>query len=319
MSRIKPLILSARSRADFYHGLSRLLLAGIPADKAVATLNDTRQPKLATAIEQTARQLSSGNTFSVAGKRYGLISQQDQGLIQAGENSGALGAVTQALAEQYEAQAQRIARFKSRMIFPAVILVLGIFLAPIPGLFNGSLDATGYLARTLLPLLLSFVGGYLLASNHMHSHTRGSTSLVDAIFNLLPVGKNLTRRLNRLYFLERLGLYLGCGVDAEKAFRLTISEILHPDYRRQYRAALTHLKSGNSISDSLRSADILDDSNDYPIISAGEAAGQLEEGLLRQASWHRQELEQQYDLIAEWAPRVIYGLVAGWFILGLVS
>ena len=312
------LLLSARSRADFYQGLGRLLAAGIPADQALTTLIDPQQPELATAIEQTARQLARGKPLYIAGKQQGLIQNHDLGIIQAGEDSGGLVTVVQALAEQYESQAKRTARFKSRMILPAIVLIIGVLVTPVPQLFGGTLDTTGYLLQTLLPLVLIFIAIYLLVGNHVRSHARGKTSLLASALNLFPPGKTLALETNRLYFLERLSLYIQCGVDAERAFTQITGSISHPVYRSQYRTALTSLRSGKNISDSLQAAGILDGSSDYPIISAGEAAGKLEDSLLRRSDWHRQQLEQQYDLIAEWAPRIIYVIVAGWFVLGMI-
>jgi len=319
MSRPKPVILSSKTLADLYIGLSRLLQAGMPLDKVLTTLLDRRKQNLSEAIMQTTSLVQQGKTLADAGRQSGLWHQSDYRLIQAGENSGNLVAVTRGLADQYSVMAKRAGRFRSRMMLPVVVLTIGLVLAPLPGLFGGSIDALGYLLRSVLPLLMLLLAARYLAHNVQTSRATGSVSMLDRMLGLLPAGRKLLADQARTNFLGYLGMYLRAGIDAEQAVKWSIEGMKYPAHRANFRVAASRLATGSNVSDSLLAAGVLGDGSDYPVISSGEAAGQLDESILLRAGWHQDDLDQRYERIAEWSPGRVYTLVADWFVIGLFA
>jgi general secretion pathway protein F len=319
MPKPKPVLLSSKTLAEVYLGLSRLLQTGMPLDKVLTTLIDERKPDLCEAIMQTVKLVQQGKTLADAGRLSGLWRQSDFQLIKAGENSGNLVAVTRRLAEQYSAMAKREGRFRSRMMLPLVVLSIGLVLAPLPSLFGGRIDALGYLLRSGLPLagVLMTIG--YLTHNMQTSRATGSVSILDRMLGLFPAGRKLVADQARTEFLGYLGMYLQAGIDAEGAMKRSIEGMSYAAHRTNVRVAASRLATGSNVSDALLAAGILDDDSDYPVISSGEAAGQLDESIILRAGWHQDDLDQRYDRIAEWSPRLVYTVIAIWFVIGLFT
>lgn len=319
MSKLKPVILTSKTLAELYLGLSRLLQTGMPLDKMLTTLTDERKQDLSNAIMQTIKLVQQGKTLADAGRLPGLWRQSDYRLIQAGENSGNLVTVTRGLAEQYSAMAKRAGRFRSRMMLPLVVLTIGLLLAPLPGLFSGRIDALGYLLRSGLPLVIVLMTARYLIHNLQTSRATGSASMLDRLLGVFPAGRKLVADQARSEFLGYLGMYLQAGIDAEQAMKWSIEGMNYPGHRANFRVAASRLATGSNVSDALLAAGVLDDGSDYPVISSGEAAGQLDESIILRAGWHQDDLDQRYNRIAEWSPRLVYTVVAIWFVIGLFT
>lgn len=99
----------------------------------------------------------------------------------------------------------------------------------------------------------------------------------------------------------------------------SIEGMSYAAHRTNVRVAASRLATGSNVSDALLAAGILDDDSDYPVISSGEAAGQLDESIILRAGWHQDDLDQRYDRIAEWSPRLVYTVIAIWFVIGLFT
>lgn len=319
MSKLKPVILSSKTLAELYLGLSRLLQTGMPLDKVLTTLIDERKQDLCEAIMQTVKLVQQGKTLADAGRLTGLWRQSDFQLIKAGENSGNLVAVTRGLAEQYSAMAKRAGQFRSRMMLPLVVLTIGLLLAPLPGVFGGRIDALGFLLRSGLPLAVLLITARYLTHDLQTSRATGSVSMLDRMLGLFPTGRKLVADQARTEFLGYLGMYLQAGIDAEQAMRWSMEGMNYDAHRANFRVAASRLVTGSNVSDALLAAGVLDDGSDYPVISSGEAAGQLDESIILRAGWHQDDLDQRYDRIAEWSPRLIYTVVAIWFVIGLFT
>ncbi|TNG02083.1 MAG: hypothetical protein EP297_01540 [Gammaproteobacteria bacterium] len=319
MHEYTPLPLSDKALASFFFGLSQMLKTGMPLEKALPILVDPEQPMLANAVKRTSLLVSHGKPLADAGRQSRLFRLSDYNLVQVGENAGNLIDVTRTLAEQYEARASRSSKIRSRMLMPVFVLFCGVLLAPVPAVFSGKINAAGYLMLTLLPLVLIFFGIRISMSSIRKSHAAGELSFLDRLSESIPAGKTLYRDLARLEFLEALGVFLRAGVDAQTAFGWSIESVNHPEYRMQFQLTMTLLESGNSVSDALQMASVLDEAGDYAEISSGEKAGKLEESIMHRASLHHDEIEQRFDMIAQWVPRIVYVLVVAWFVTVLLG
>jgi type II secretory pathway component PulF len=318
MPRKVTIALSNDNLAQFFLGLSRLLQTGMPLDKILTNLRDDREPKLANAITETIKPIQRGKSLAEAGRVNGLWRMSDYRLIQAGENSGNLVSVTRNLAEMYLLRARRMKKFRSRMVLPVITLTIGLFLAPLPGIFNGNLDAWGYLAHSLIPLIIILLVVKFLINNTINSRAQGKPTILDLLLRLFPAGKRLIDDQASTEFLNNLGMYLQAGVEADKAIKWTI-ESSTPGYRARFRVVQSKLRSGSNVSDALLAAGVLGHGSDYPEISSGEAAGKLEESILHRVAWHQEDIDLRLDQIADWAPRLIYSVVAVWFVIGLFT
>ena len=318
MQQYAPIPLSSQILAEFYLGLSRLLQTGMPLDKALTILADDQQSELARIINELGNQISQGKSLADAGRRTGLWRTADYRLIQVGENSGNLVSITRNLSQMYETRAKRLKAFRSRMVLPFIVLIVGLLLAPLPGLVSGKIDAGAYLALTLLPVIMIMLTGKFISSNIQRKRAQDKPSLPDRLMALFPAGKRLLDDQITATFLNNLGLYLQAGVDADKALSWSI-ESANTSSRSQFRIALNQLRGGSTVSDALLGAGVLSQSSDYAEISSGEAAGQLHESILHRVSWYQEDIDLRWKVISEWLPRLIYAIVAAWVVIGMFT
>ena len=148
----RPALLDLAARAQLFGHLAAMEKAGVPVEQALLSLQVPARAKAALASLQT--QIAGGSDMASAGLRSGLFTQLDSTLLRAAQASGCLAAVYQRLAERYNHRAQQTAAVKSRLLMPAAVLVLALFIQPLPALVGGQLSIVGYLWGVLWPLLL---------------------------------------------------------------------------------------------------------------------------------------------------------------------
>ena len=114
---------------DFTLGLGMLLRAGLPIDKAVASLatasGDSGTRKL---LQQVGRDIREGSSLSKALRGFeNLFGRLYLSLIQAGEISGNLEVSIEHLSAYLESQQQLRERIVNAMIYPIILLIVTLF------------------------------------------------------------------------------------------------------------------------------------------------------------------------------------------------
>ena len=191
------------------------------------------------------------------------------------------------------------------------LLVFVVFVAPFPALFAGSITVGGYLSRTLVPLILAAVFGWLVARWITQLESKEYPTWLAQCLLGLPIAKGLVTQHARTEVLESLALFLSSGLAAQQAVPAAIDAVANPMLKKRFRRAEVSLDSGEVVADALREGEIIDPHEGYPILSTGEHAGRLDEMMLRYATGESDKLDGRYDVIAEWFPRFIYFFVVG--------
>jgi len=117
-------------RAELYHQLSQLTMAGLPILRALEQLvcnppaQAFREP-----LRQIIQEISAGCTFTESVQRSGnWISTFDLALIEAGERSGRLDACFRVLADYYTDRARMARQVIGDLAYPAFLLHFAIFI-----------------------------------------------------------------------------------------------------------------------------------------------------------------------------------------------
>ncbi len=312
-SRLKPAALSSAQRAALLRAVSRLDQAGIPANRAAAALSDLLGTRHAHRFGRMTAEISAGATRAEAGGRAGLLSARDGEIVRLAEGSGTLAQAAAMLADGYEYRARIFAKLRGRMMLPLLILVLGLFLLPLPALVSGRLGPGEYLWQSLGPItalsVILLLGGRII----QRLSARGLSSATGRLSLTVP----FLARSTRLQLMEGLALLLQAGVPAREAMKATLTSLGNPAARRRYAPALDRVES-EGVSNALRGVDALE-TDEFAIVSASEEAGRLADGFERIAAKLRQELEHLLELLSEWLPRAVYFLVIALIAAGLIS
>ncbi|MCP5532220.1 MAG: type II secretion system F family protein [Akkermansiaceae bacterium] len=124
-----------RQKSLFHAEMAKLLEAGFDIRKAADVMRDTRLPKAQEALlDDLHRGLEEGKTITDAiGADRAAVSDLERHMIRAGERGGRLAQAFRHLAEYYEMIATARGEVIKGMIYPLVILHLGLLVGSLPG------------------------------------------------------------------------------------------------------------------------------------------------------------------------------------------
>jgi general secretion pathway protein F len=310
---------AAASRAQLFSQLAALERAGMPLLQALATLQLPTQ--LAPAMVHWQRQLERGRELASAGQLCGLLTPLDASLIRAAQASGCLATLLQSLAERYEHQARQQAALRSRLLMPLVVLLLALFIQPLPALVGGQLTPGGYLWRCLQPLfglaLLYGVGRWLWRRNERASEGQGA--LLGALLARLPLLGDFYQRRNLRDFFATLGLLLDAGLPMLDALPRACATLRSRPLRRALEGLGPRIQAGQSLAQALAPLAFPGKAVVQGLISTGEASGSLPASLQRYARGETERLDSRLEQLALWLPRLFYAAVLLWMAQGMLG
>ncbi|MEP7157776.1 MAG: type II secretion system F family protein [Betaproteobacteria bacterium] len=313
--------LSYRIRAELYSQLAQMEIAGLPFDKAFALLeiSGPASARLAATRKLTAR----GTDPASAGERTGLFTKLDARLIRAALSAGSPGGMYRRLADLYTERAMQLNTMRSRMMMPLFTLALALFLQPLPSFITGALSMGGYLWRILRPLLILgalFYGGRWL---WRHALTQSEDGKLGAILLQLPLVGTLVVRNNLRDFFESLALMLEAGVSMLDALPAALETIQLGVMRCEFAQIAPRIEQGANLSMALAGMPYLDRSTNgerlVNFVNTGENSGTLPQMLLRHTKMETESINQYVQQLAEWAPRIFYGMIALWMAWSILT
>ena len=293
--------------------------AGLPFDRALSVLHlvEEGQERLVSMVALLKR-----HDFATAGERSGLFTKLEARLIHAAISTGSPAHIYGRLAECYTARAMQLATMKSRMVMPAGVFLLALIIEPLPGLVSGSLGLFGYLFQVLRPLLV--VGAMFFAARWWLSRPvdEAKQKAASPLCSLPLIGRLIVRQNVRDYF-ESLALMLEAGLPMLDALPLALDTITEPPIKREFSRVAPRVTGGALLSQAIADLVFLGSAHSrqrlISFIHTGEQSGALPEMLLRHTAMETGAINDTFELLATWAPRVVYGLVALWMIVSIFS
>ena len=308
-----------RIRAELFSQLAKMESAGLPFDRALSVLHlvEEGQERLVSMVALLKR-----HDFATAGERSGLFTKLEARLIHAAISTGSPAHIYGRLAECYTARAMQLATMKSRMVMPAGVFLLALIIEPLPGLVSGSLGLFGYLFQVLRPLLV--VGAMFFAARWWLSRPvdEAKQKAASPLCSLPLIGRLIVRQNVRDYF-ESLALMLEAGLPMLDALPLALDTITEPPIKREFSRVAPRVTGGALLSQAIADLVFLGSAHSrqrlISFIHTGEQSGALPEMLLRHTAMETGAINDTFELLATWAPRVVYGLVALWMIVSIFS
>ena len=310
-SPAKPL--SYEMRADLFLQLSRLEAAGLPYHRALATVQVPAHaaPRLKAMQALSARGIDAAK----AGEQSGLFTSLEARLIRAALNAGSPEPTYRRLAEYYSQRARQWALMKSRLMLPAVVLGIALFVQPLPDLITGAIGVTGYAWQVLWPVLVivAIVAGLRWLGD------QGSDARGKSFYQLLPFYGPIFVRTNLRDFFESLSLLLEAGVPMLEALPAALDTLTDGDIRRELARVRQRVEHRETFAAALEGVTYLRGSRALAFAHTGEESGKLPEMLMRHADMETEDIAHFYEQLAAWLPRVVYALVAVKIIVGIAT
>nr|WP_256836122.1 type II secretion system F family protein [Pseudomonas oleovorans] len=318
MSR-RHLTLDLRSRAGLFAHLGAMERAGVPIDRALASLDLGARHEAA--VKRLRQMVGGGRDLATSGQLSGVFTPLESGLVRAAQEAGALAHIYEQLAQRYEEQARHMAELKSRLLLPAGVLILALAVKPLPALVAGSLSGAAYLAAVLMPVL--WLSALLLGTRALwrrwQQRRTDQPGPLDDLLLALPVSGSLQRRADVRNFCDSLGLLLEAGMPVLDALPRACSAVSSARLRRDFANLAPRVAAGQSLVRAFDGLSFHGKGMLIGVLNTGEATGRPGEALLRFARLQAQQLAASQQMLASWAPRLFYLAVAMWMAYGLLT
>jgi type II secretory pathway component PulF len=293
--------LSHRIRAELFLQLSRLERSGIAYDRAVAmvALPSSAAPRLKSFQALAAR----GTDAARAGEQSGLFTPLESRLVRAALNSGSPAPTYQRLAEHHAQRARQSAAMKSRLLLPAFVLGIALFIQPLPSLVSGAIGLAGYAWQVIAPLMA--IAAILV--------------VLAFVREWLPIYRPIFIRTNLRDFFESLAQMLEAGVPMFDALPPAIDTVSDRGIRRELGVVRQAVQKGKTFGDALDGVSYLQGSAALALAHTGEQSGTLPEMLTRYAAMETEAITHFHEQLATWLPRIVYALVAIKVVMGIFA
>ncbi|MFI4938785.1 MAG: type II secretion system F family protein [Burkholderiales bacterium] len=302
--------LSAEQLATLFTQLKSMELAALPAFQAIDILRQS-EARLRKPLAAMQQQLTLGRPISEAGFKAGIFNEVHKTLIHAAESSGRLAEVYGRLASHYAGLSGRIKKIKSRLTFPALTLIISLFIQPLPALVSSEISGFDYIKLSAGRILVMGIGLFLLIRLPMILRGLGAESDWHRLQLKTPVvGKWIIKRQVNEFFAI-LAMMLEGGVPFSEALPKAVASVGNGCLREQFSPAIAILGSGASVADTFSKVPVIN-ATWLHRVNSSERSGKLASGILQFTQMEAQTISLQDNALAEWLPRLVYGMIAIW-------
>jgi type IV pilus assembly protein PilC len=308
---------SATDKHLFYSEMAKLLEAGFDIRRAAAVLGDSQIPKSQVALlKDLNRGLDAGESIAHAfAKDPKVISPLEQAIIGAGERGGKLAPAFQHLADYFGMIASARREVVKGLIYPILILHLGIFIATVPAeLMTGEMRASQILGTLALTLLVAYASAFVVvlclrAVLRMAPEHAG----IDRLINRVPWVGKARRNLAMARFCKVYHSCVLAGISMSEAAALASGASCSGAIRQAGARLVQVAKSGEALGPRFL-AEPAFPKNFARSYATGEQAGTLDSDLGRWSKLFQDEAESSVKTGAVMLPKLLY-----FFILGFVA
>jgi general secretion pathway protein F len=264
-------VFSRTSLAVWTRQLAGLVGAGLPLERALTALadeaEDSRQREL---VAHLKSEVNAGSPFARAlASAPREFDDVYRAVVAAGEQSGALGAVLENLADDLEERQALKAKLVAATLYPAIVSVIAVLIVvflvtyvvpQVANVFVNSKRALPWLTVAMMSLssfirswgwllVLAGAGGafaFVLAYRNEAFRER-----FDAGWLNLPLVGRLARGYNGARFAGTLAMLAGAGVPILKALQAAAETLSNRAMRADAMVALTQVREGAPLAAAL--------------------------------------------------------------------
>ena len=319
------MISNATQKHLFYSEMAKLLEAGFDIRKAAAVLMDTKLPPAqAELLKDLNAGLDAGESITSSfGQDTSAITELERNIIGAGERGGKLAPAFQHLADYFGmiASAQREA--VQSMIYPLVVLHLGIVIGTVPtALIKGDQSMGTIAGGFFVTLLICYTASFILfVAIRAVLRMAPENPKIDRLINCIPWIGAARKNLAMARFCKVYHSCLLAGISMGETVQLSS----HASQSGVIRAAGTGLvkvaKAGEALGPHLMANEAFPKAfaRSY---TTGEEAGTLDTDLARWSKKFQDDAKSSARTASVMVPKVIYIFILGfvaWKIVGFFN
>jgi len=314
-----------RQKALLYREMEKLLGAGLQLRRSIELLLEQRPGG---AVAGYLKGLAAGLdehlnvADSIARHNVKLVTSLEIRLVEAGERGGRLAESFGYLADYFEMQDQARRKAVGALIYPLVLLHMALMFPDIPKMMSGTATVGSVLGDGLTRIVVAWVVLAALAYFWVDLAKAAKTSRsVDAFLRRVPLIGSLRLHWALARFCQVMETSLMAALRISEALRLAGSSTQSAQLEAAAERCARQVEQGNTLAKSFREA------GGFPrtMVNAFETAEQSGTLDLEMRRWALAEVQlaaTSQDRLAEWLPKLFYGLVmlyAVYRILGAAS
>lgn len=262
-------------------------------------------------------RIRGGMTFwrALSAEKFSAL---DVAMVRAGEENGSFVTVARSLAEYYRERYDIERTLKYALMKPVFLFWVSETCAALPPFFLGRIGLVGFLARSLIPIL-AVVAGLYYGFNLFWRASRDASVRVGRLEWLTRVPR--VAAIGRAMAMERFfTAFLICvraGSSLESMVGIFKAVAKHPALGGVTRAFDSQLVVKEGFAPVMAASGVFTD-DQVASIRTGEITGRLEQQLDYILKDLRGEITGLLLAFADWAPRVLYSLIAVAVVLNMI-
>jgi len=290
--------------------LSTLIGASVPLVEALSALYDqTDNPTLKKTMAQVRDAVNEGSGFADAlAQHKKIFPDLYVNMVRSGEASGALDIVLDRLADFLEGQRKLMAKVKSAMIYPVLLLFVAVgivflllttIVPKVVSMFESMhqnlplptkvlILISSFLGKTWWIIILLFVAAMFLLNRWKKTET-GALKF-DKFKMRMPLFGAVFVKVSVARFARTLGTLLTAGVPIVEAMTIVKTIVQNKVMEAYLSEATNDIIEGSTLAAPLRRSGIFP-SMVYHMIEVGERSGTLEEMLIKAADAYEDDIE----------------------------
>lgn len=315
----------------FTRQFATILSAKIPLNEALVTLRkQTKNPYLRDILLEMSGDIDAGLSLSQAFEKHSdVFSVFYVNMIRSAELTGRVEESVNYLADYVEKEATLSMKIKNALIYPAIMVILFIFVASFMGaavlpkiepifiesgvdlpLLTSVLIAGGkFMANWWWALLIGTIGAVVLLIDYFKSKEGRLT--LDEILLRLPVFKKLFKDIYVSRFAESVSILVKGGISITQALEVSSRTIGSAIYSELLDKAAEDVRRGELLSDALNKNERFFPPLLVQMIAIGETTGRLEEMLGRAGEFYTREIDGTVGNLVELIQPILMLVIGG--------
>ncbi len=296
--------------AIFTQQIASLLNAGLPLVQCLEALQDqTEDPVFRIIIRDVRADISSGNSFSVAVKKYPrAFNTLFISMVEAGEASGALAEILSKVAAYFESSVKLTKKVKSAMTYPIAVIglaivlvnVLLIFVIPVFAELFASvgkalpmptqmlIDTSHFMRTNILWIILAAVGAWYAFKKFIE--TPKGRRLKDLALVRAPIFGSLVRKIALSRFARTYATLIRSGVPILRTLEIVSAASNKVQIEDACVEIAKHVSQGGQVSEVLATNPFFPPMMKH-MVKAGESTGNVDGMLNKTADFYDTECE----------------------------
>lgn len=312
---------SATHKHLFYAELAKLVEAGFGVREAGKILQDTRLPEPQQRLVNAMQNgLENGKSIAESfAADPALVSDLECSIIAAGERGGRLAPAFKHLADYFQLLASARSEALKSMIYPTVLLHLGVIFGNAPGALMNGESAGSILINIAVTLgviyLIGFVG-VMVSRRLLQAAT--TSAAVDGCLNRIPLLGKARRDLALARFTRVYHICLLAGLPMQETAASSVNASQSGLIREAGQQLAATLKIGDKLGPVFIASPAFPNAFARSYATA-EESGMLDKDLARWANLFQQDALRGAKRVSAAIPKIFYALVVifvVWKILG---